>query len=279
MKLSKTVATTILLLWSGVLQSFSRNRNEHSMCQGAQQRSRSTRQTASAFESTCPRRKACGFYIWDAPSALLFRWCKHLQKDCIYEGRGGDRFVRVRPGSMLQLLYPCHRYSPDRCLLCGGCYKDHLILGWVKHLYKPFDRFLDKDFADSLVPAINKSQRKYSASDADIRRHAFHRRYVLDISNQIVDKKGNKLPYRERERILKQEFTQRFGSSRGPPVPVVSSNGALFLPDKSPEGKRPSVLIGLCRLLLINSVKSMYQLQLRDNAIACADSPSSHRRN
>jgi hypothetical protein len=30
--------------------------------------------------------KACGFYIWDAPSALLHRWCHHLQRDCIYEG-------------------------------------------------------------------------------------------------------------------------------------------------------------------------------------------------
>lgn len=35
--------------------------------------------------------KACYLYIWDAPSALLSRWCNHLQKDCIYEGRGGKK--------------------------------------------------------------------------------------------------------------------------------------------------------------------------------------------
>jgi len=39
-------------------------------------------------------RRACGFYIWDAPSALLHQWCTHLLKDCVYEGRGGRK---VRP--------------------------------------------------------------------------------------------------------------------------------------------------------------------------------------
>ena len=37
------------------------------------------------------RGRACGFYIWDAPSALLHSWCHHLLKDCVYEGLGGRK--------------------------------------------------------------------------------------------------------------------------------------------------------------------------------------------
>jgi hypothetical protein len=36
-------------------------------------------------------RRACRFYLWNAPSALLYRWCHHLQRDNIYEGRGGKK--------------------------------------------------------------------------------------------------------------------------------------------------------------------------------------------
>jgi hypothetical protein len=36
-------------------------------------------------------RRACRFYVWNAPSALLHRWCHHLQRDNIYEGRGGKK--------------------------------------------------------------------------------------------------------------------------------------------------------------------------------------------
>ena len=34
-------------------------------------------------------RRACNFYIWDAPSALFYKWCHHLLKDNLYEGKGG----------------------------------------------------------------------------------------------------------------------------------------------------------------------------------------------
>lgn len=35
--------------------------------------------------------RACDFYVWDAPSALLHKWCHHLLKDCVYEGLGGRK--------------------------------------------------------------------------------------------------------------------------------------------------------------------------------------------
>lgn len=94
--------------------------------------------------------RACSLYVWDAPSALLAKWCQHLLKDCIYEGRGGHKFVRIPPGSILQLLYP-NNYSTDRCLLCGGTFRDHLTLWWGKHLYTPFDRLLDRTLEEARV--------------------------------------------------------------------------------------------------------------------------------
>lgn len=43
--------------------------------------------------SSSSLRKACPLYVWNAPSALLHKWCLHLMKDNVYEGRGG---VKVR---------------------------------------------------------------------------------------------------------------------------------------------------------------------------------------
>jgi len=113
---------------------------------GASSSSTATATTAATATATAT---ACGFYIWDAPSALLYKWCHSLMKDCVYEGLGGRKFVRIEPGSLLQLLYPCSRYKPDKCLLCGGHYKDHLTLSWAKHLYTPLDLYLDKITTDA----------------------------------------------------------------------------------------------------------------------------------
>jgi hypothetical protein len=38
--------------------------------------------------------RACNLYIWNAPSALLSKWCLHLQRDRVYEGRGGKKVGR-----------------------------------------------------------------------------------------------------------------------------------------------------------------------------------------
>jgi hypothetical protein len=45
----------------------------------------------SSISAMAAGRRACGLYVWDAPSALLHKWCTHLLRDCIYEGRGGHK--------------------------------------------------------------------------------------------------------------------------------------------------------------------------------------------
>lgn len=94
---------------------------------------------------------------------------------------------------MLQLLYPCSQYSSDRCLLCGGTFRDHLTLWWAKHLYTPFDRFVDRVYRDGVVREIESSNDNYSRKmkalpsvlNEPTTEYAFHRRYVLDISHVL----------------------------------------------------------------------------------------------
>lgn len=45
--------------------------------------------TATLGAPTREPRKACPFYVWNAPSALMYKWCQHLMQDHIYEGRSG----------------------------------------------------------------------------------------------------------------------------------------------------------------------------------------------
>jgi len=185
---------------------------------------------ASSLESLVAtrRRRACSFYVWDMPSALLYKWTQHLLKDCVYEGRGGKKFVRIRPGSVLQLLYPSSsNYSPDKCLICGGCFRDHLRLWWAKHLYTPYDRLLDETYARGVVllddsSADNTGRQRASTSRRNRKtaanwrkrekksrisssssgstsvphryrkKYAFHRQYVLDKTHALKGIPSNK---------------------------------------------------------------------------------------
>lgn len=49
------------------------------------------RTSVASVQNIASNRRACHFYLWNAQSALLSRWCNHLQKDNIYEGRGGKK--------------------------------------------------------------------------------------------------------------------------------------------------------------------------------------------
>jgi hypothetical protein len=152
------------------------------------------------------RRRACGLYIWDAPSALFYRWTNHLLRDCVYEGRGGRKFVRIAPGSILQLLYPgSSRYSPDRCICCGGSFPDHLTLWWSKNMYTPFDLLLDKVYKQSVVVQNQEDNDDQRRGKVGINQpeegtkpdYLYHRRYVTEADELVdVDKqiKGEKKP-------------------------------------------------------------------------------------
>ena len=194
-------------------------------------------------KATIPNeRKACGFYVWDIPSAILYGWCHRLLKDRVYEGKGGYLFVRYESNSILSLLYPCSRYSPNKCMICGGSYPDHLELWWSKHRYSPYDRFLDETYNAALIiddeddgqprgrakRLYNQEQRRnrrkngsslqqqsprsFSSSAFPVQTLAkppvfhFHKRYVTDVSSIVRRLRINSLE--EQKKVSKKVLPQ-----------------------------------------------------------------------
>lgn len=235
--------------------------------------------------------KACSIYIWDFPSALLSRWCQHLQRDCVYEGRGGHKFVRIEPGSMLQLLYPCSRYSTDRCWLCGGNFRDHLTLWWSKHLYTPFDLHVEQVFRDGAgngSSATSKEQQKQQKQQnlQPPAEFAFHRRYVVDLPNLWVPGANTKNVPRDADKMMQRLVSQRFPlvqenlnrieirsrSSDQENAPSSTSNassiGAQYaVPaiDKQRLGTpRHTMVLITVRELFLNAVESLMDLEQLD---------------
>ncbi|KAG7365353.1 hypothetical protein IV203_038556 [Nitzschia inconspicua] len=251
------------------------NHRHHSNCDG--------RPTIPA------KRHACGLFLWDAPSALLYKWCQHLLKDHIYEGRGGYLFVRYESNSILQLLYPCTRYAPNKCFFCGGTFPDHLELWWSKHLYTPFDQYLDKTYNEALtLPEIktdNNTKPRTSSQQQKQQLHrrpqvleeaptfAFHKRYVEDISD-IANLEDDD----EQRNALKQWLDKRRkdakknGVSAAFKVGIVPSARVTYvtaLPKNSSRNSKASLLqdtvADLLSLIVKGTVDEMIQVQGIEN--------------
>ena len=60
--------------------------------------------------------------------------------------------VRIRPGSVLDYLYPLSKHAPDRCCLCGSTFEGHLNRWWVRRgkAGSPYDRMLDEISRDGI---------------------------------------------------------------------------------------------------------------------------------
>mmetsp|Transcript_26436 Transcript_26436/g.78195 ORF Transcript_26436/g.78195 Transcript_26436/m.78195 type:complete len:352 (+) Transcript_26436:3-1058(+) len=96
--------------------------------------------------------KACRIFVWDVVSAVRFALCIRMLRENLYEGLGGRKFVRIRPGSILQSLYPCSDHAPDRCAICGFSFPDHLGEWWKPWLRSPFDTHLDRISETGIIP-------------------------------------------------------------------------------------------------------------------------------
>ena len=206
------------------------------------------------------------------------------------------QFVRIEPGSILQLLYPCSRYSPDQCLICGGSYRDHLALWWAKHLYTPYDRIMDRTykggvvFEDSDEGAVvsNKSRtknrprsyrgnhRRGSKTRSSHWRHdktkptmptgppkimefAFHRQYVLDKSHLLKDITSKK----EEKRVLANELLKRGLPNDGKVEEVeVPERGVSYLVPAEPTGGgRFSLTLGLARWIALRVMDNLIEIE------------------
>mmetsp|Transcript_26364 Transcript_26364/g.38821 ORF Transcript_26364/g.38821 Transcript_26364/m.38821 type:complete len:297 (-) Transcript_26364:245-1135(-) len=133
-------------------------------------------------------KSACCFYVWDVASAVKYHWCVRLYRENLYEGRGGKMFLRIRPGSILEALYPMSRHSPDRCIFCGRSFQDHLEKWWEPKLNSPYDTHLNVVHTKGVSvldgeeeSTKTKSRRKSGSTHPGGRkmiRFAFHETYV-----------------------------------------------------------------------------------------------------
>uniref|UniRef100_A0A7S0CEK4 Uncharacterized protein n=1 Tax=Proboscia inermis TaxID=420281 RepID=A0A7S0CEK4_9STRA len=99
--------------------------------------------TIAQHASLNPVKATCPFFILDVSSLVKYKLCVRLMQSKVYEGRGGKKFVRIRPNSLLEDLYPCSQHSPNRCLICKETFRDHLLSWWMPHLNSPYDKYID----------------------------------------------------------------------------------------------------------------------------------------
>jgi hypothetical protein len=105
--------------------------------------------------------------------------------------------------------------------LCGGTFHDHLTLWWSKHLYTPYDRYLDQVYHESLTKstaiARNESVKRRnmksdkSKSSADNRDNGaielgYHRKYVLDITTLFDNIQKPRDKAKELHRTIQQRY-------------------------------------------------------------------------
>jgi hypothetical protein len=193
------------------------------------------------------------------------------------------QFVRIAPGSILQLLYPCSRYSIDKCFLCGGSYRDHLTLWWSKHLYTPYDRWLDQTNQEArpsllILPTSTLTSRKtmdntnLQQKQSKSKRWAFHRNYVID-DVVLRERATSRTKKTSKKTIVDDE-----------PVPVMEQrqvllNGGLmkyYIPQSSVPSQvsnsnnqeyvclGPTILHWAVRALTLNAVDNLILLESKE---------------
>jgi hypothetical protein len=185
-------------------------------------------------------------------------------------------FVRYESNSILQLLYPCSRYSPNRCLVCGGSFPDHLELWWsASNLYSPFDLYLDSTYKNGRkIPDESakqkrqrrrKSSRKSASEIVEPPTFGFHRSYVHDVSDMIRETKGMK----NQLELLKQKImkeTKKSSLDRLRLTQFPQYDIAYLTPQLKPEGeKKYSLTLRLARALCLNSLQNLIILQEKEN--------------
>lgn len=188
---------------------------------------------------------------------------------------------------MLQLLYPCSRYSPNRCLVCGGSFPDHLELWWSKHAYAPFDRHLDGTYCNALIvneevdQISTKSRRgvREKPKAAQVQTtvapsYAFHRGYVLDISQELTpeDKSSSSsssvADLALRLEKAKEKIAKEKTWSGGSKVRLLSLLPAIAyaVPDVAGESRKGLALVmRSVRAQVLHAIDSLLDLQEKEN--------------
>lgn len=187
-------------------------------------------------------------------------------------------FVRFESNSILQLLYPCTRYAPNRCMICGGSFTDHLELWWSKHLYTPWDLYMDKTYKEGEivmeedVPKSRGNAKQTAPAIVPPPRYAFHRKYVQDVSDVIKgvtsfqeQKKLLKEKLESSRKVGKKEPLEQLRLTRFPEYGVAYLTPLMPKGFSSSEGKRPSFTLGFARALCLMQLENLVAHQEHEN--------------
>ena len=190
------------------------------------------------------------------------------------------------------MLYPCDRYSPAKCLICGGNFRDHLTLKWAKLglLYTPFDRILDRIYekgvhleeaSQDIAPRRRWWFFKQRSRDrptqsvythdkhSDPVKYAFHQQYVRDETEYLKLLKDSKSSRRSRQarRLARQrEFHQVDPESDlAYSVPSLMHIGAETEGQNTGKKRKrrlfPSLTVIFARICVIDAIDRLIRLQ------------------
>lgn len=215
-------------------------------------------------------RRACGFYWWNVASASMYHLCRYLMKDAVFEGKGGRKFVRIEPNSLLELLYPVSRHSPDKCVFCGGSFADHLTLRWSKHIFSPYDLYMDRTYEEGVLQKVKvasdsqtngRSTSRVSDSDEPTMRYAFHTRYVHDLGLLL---QGMSRP---RDKIRKLKETMSEDPYLSDPADMKKRGDTIYVVPSIVPKKKSIVypLLRLARQRVLEAVEALIDLEQTDN--------------
>jgi hypothetical protein len=84
----------------------------------------------------------------------------------------------MKPGGLLDYLYPLSRYQLDGCILCGHSFREHLVSWWQPFLNTPFDQYLDGVREKSKEWTENETERPV------IPHYRYHNAYVKRIKTK-----------------------------------------------------------------------------------------------
>ena len=125
--------------------------------------------------TTCPTSCRCNFFLWDFISYFKYYETLTQAKQNTFEGKGGKKFVRIQPNTLLERWYPelkMNKLKPGGCFLCGYSWSDHLEYWWHCKRIKRQGGMI----------AFEKC---IEGSDADhpTNNFAFHKRYVDEVNH------------------------------------------------------------------------------------------------
>ena len=201
----------VLVSWTGSASSIS------SPSSVSQERWERLENDISA-QGSKPSGVCCGFFVWNVPSAICYHWGARLKDRHTTEGRGGIKYVRIDEKGLLKYFWPCSRFQPDACAICGHSWHDHLLLRWPTK-GSALDTYLDAKQSLTIKEKESWNSNKESRNDhrraksSLSKQKSFHRNYVTD--REQLKPRQRRGPLMRQKRDMNKEDEMEWRECKG----------------------------------------------------------------